>query len=180
MAVTAALLHEIQDGRRAFLSPADEIQNDETGHKMFRSVPNALGEKGPSPLQKLTAVLRILAYGIPFDVVHEYTGVQEETARKSTYAFCDGLIANYEHIHLGVWTPEAIAKEMAINKDRGFSGMLGSLDCTHWIWKNCPYPYLLAGAVSRQEGEQICNRRGDSRFGHVFLARIRWVSGCCQ
>ena len=111
----------------------EEIQHEVTRHKMFRVILDALGEKGPSALQRLTAVLRILAYGISFDAVHEYTGVKEETARKSTYAFCEWLAAYYEHIFLGVWTPEAIAKEMAINKKRGFSGMLGSIDCTHWI-----------------------------------------------
>ena len=51
------------------------------------------------------------------------------------------MVAKYEDIFLGVWTPEAIKKEMAINGKRCFSGMLGSLDCTHWIWKICPYPW---------------------------------------
>ena len=92
----------------------DEIQDDETGHADFRFVPDARGVKGPSALQRLTAVLRILAYGLPFDVVHEYTGVQELVARRSTFAFCDWLIAKYKHIHLGVWTLPAIEKEMAI------------------------------------------------------------------
>ena len=149
----------------------DEIQDEETGHKMFREIPDALGEKGPSPLQKMTAVLRILAYGIPFGAVHEYTGVQEETARKSTYAFCEWLIAKYEDVHLGVWTPEAIKKEMAINKDRGFSGMLGSLDCTHWIWKNRPYPWQ--GQFHDRKGNKSVIAEAvagsDMYFWHVFV-----------
>ena len=149
----------------------DEIQDDETGHADFRSVLDALGVKGPSALQKLTAVLRILAYGLPFDAVHEYTGVQELVARKSTYAFSDWLIAKYKHIHLGVWTLPAIEKEMAINAKRGFTGMLGSLDCTHSIWKNCPYPWQ--GQFQDRHGQRSVIAEAiagsDLYFWHVFL-----------
>ena len=110
-----------------------EIQHKETGHPEFREKRDARGVLGPTALSRLTVVIRILAYGIPFDAVQEYTGVIENIARICTYAFCDWLAAKYAHIHLGVWTPEAIDIELAINADRGFAGMLGSIDCTHWI-----------------------------------------------
>ncbi|KAK9221088.1 hypothetical protein WN944_009513 [Citrus x changshan-huyou] len=33
---------------------------------------------------------------------------------------------------------DSIDELLAEGKQRGFPGMLGSLDCMHWKWKNCP------------------------------------------
>jgi hypothetical protein len=30
------------------------------------------------------------------------------------------------------------ARLLTIKKQRGFPGMLGSIDCMHWKWKHCP------------------------------------------
>ena len=34
-----------------------------------------------------------------------------------------------------------MARLLDVGKKRGFPGMLGSLDCMHWTWKNCPTAY---------------------------------------
>ena len=156
---------------KLFAKLLKEIQDPVDGHKMFRVKPNCAGEEGPTALQRLTAVIRILAYGIAFDAVHDYTGVQELLARNCTYAFCDWIAAKYGSTHLGVWTKEAIKKEMDINAERGFPGMLGSLDCTHWIWKNCPYPWQ--GQFYDRSGHKSVIAEAvagsDLYFWHVFV-----------
>ncbi|EGZ12293.1 hypothetical protein PHYSODRAFT_258783, partial [Phytophthora sojae] len=35
-------------------------------------------------------------------------------------------------------TPDDLENLIAENAERGFPGMIGSLDCMHWCWKNCP------------------------------------------
>ena len=72
------------------------------------------------------------------DIAEEYTGVKEEQGRKTMIAFCSWLDVFHGPEFLGAWTTETVRKEMAINAARGFTGMLGSIDCTHWGWKNCP------------------------------------------
>lgn len=158
-------------GPKLFSRLLHEIQDPVSGHPEFQKGPDAVGEKGASALQKLTAVMRILAYGVSFDAVHEYTGVARGPARNCTYAFCDWLSVRYGGTYLGVWTPEAIAKEMEINEKRGFKGMLGSIDCTHWEWKNCPMPWQ--GQFQDRNGHRSVVAEAiaghDMFFWHVFV-----------
>ena len=158
-------------GHKLFGRLLYEIEDPVTGDIEFQSRPDATGEVGASGLQKLTAVLRILAYGVAFDAVYLYTGVQEHVARKVFYGFCDWLWVRYGGTYLGVWTPEAIAKEMTINAARGFTGMLGSIDCTHWHWKNCPMPWQ--GQFQDRNGHRSVIAEAiagsDMYFWHVFV-----------
>uniref|UniRef100_A0A0D3DUS2 Myb-like domain-containing protein n=1 Tax=Brassica oleracea var. oleracea TaxID=109376 RepID=A0A0D3DUS2_BRAOL len=34
--------------------------------------------------------------------------------------------------------PEDLQRLLDIGEIRGFPGMIGSIDCMHWVWKNCP------------------------------------------
>ena len=78
-------------GPKLFCRLLYEIRDPVTGHIQFHIGPDAMGEAGASALQKLTAVVRIMAYGLAFDAVHEYTGVREAVAGKCFTAFVTGL-----------------------------------------------------------------------------------------
>ena len=52
--------------------------------------------------------------------------------------FCNAVIELYEAQYLRAPNDEDIARLLCEGSERGFLGMLGSLDCMHWEWKNCP------------------------------------------
>ncbi|XP_021991124.1 uncharacterized protein LOC110887868 [Helianthus annuus] len=78
---------------------------------------DATGRQGLSSLQKCTATIRVLAYGTSADA-HD----DQEYLRKPN----DNDLARLLHV----------------GEERGFPGMIGSIDCMHWEWKNCPNAWV--------------------------------------
>ena len=123
---------------KMFMQLYHDITDPDIGHDEFRRGPDVTGVMGVTPLQKLVCVMRQLAYGCSGDIAEEYTGCPLNSGRDALYAFCNWLDAFHGPTFLGAWTEEAVKKEMDKNAARGFTGMLGSIDCTHWGWHNCP------------------------------------------
>lgn len=110
------------------------------GHdRYFVQRPDAAGRCGLSSHQKIVAALRMLCYGDPADRLDEHLQISETSALKSLDHFIDAVIACFEDEYLRQPTADDIARHAKANEKRGFPGMFGSLDCTHWVWKNCPY-----------------------------------------
>lgn len=71
----------------------------------------------------------------------------QETRKTNTCAlesltrFCQGVIEAFEGEYMREPTNVDVKRLAAVRADRGFPGMLGSLDCMHWNWKNCPKAY---------------------------------------
>ena len=99
---------------------------------------NAAGVAGLSGFQKITAVLRILCYGMPADATDEYCRVAESTALESLRRFTKDIIEIFGEVYLRTPNENDTSRLLAIAEERGFPGMLGSIDCMHWSWKNCP------------------------------------------
>ena len=96
------------------------------------------GVVGLSSIQKLTATLRMLTYGVPADSVDDYIRIGESTAIKSLKRFVKTIVAIFSDEYLRSPNNNDIPRFLAIGESRGFPGMLGSIDCMHWKWKNCP------------------------------------------
>ncbi|KAA1118879.1 hypothetical protein PGT21_050279 [Puccinia graminis f. sp. tritici] len=116
-----------------------KIVDDVTAHnRYFKRKCDALGRPGLYPVQKITSALRMLAYGGAADLNDEYIRIAESTSLQALNEFCSSVIELYSEEFLRYPTEEDIKQITAINSKRGFPGMLGSVDCMHWQWKNCP------------------------------------------
>ena len=104
----------------------------------FQPTQDAVGRSSLSLLQKCTAEIRQLAYGGGADTVDEYVRLGETTARKCLHHFTVGIIHLFGDEYLRCPTPEDLECLLHIGQQRGFPGMVGSIDCMHWGWKNCP------------------------------------------
>ena len=104
----------------------------------FEKQKDATGFPGASSLQKFTAAIRMLAYGCSSDSLDEYLRMSEGLIWKCFNRFCKAVVTIFSKVYLRQPTEEDIRIQLAHNKNRGFPGMFGSIDCMNWKWKNCP------------------------------------------
>lgn len=134
--------------RMIFLRIVEAVTaNDE----YFQQRPDATGRQGLSPLQKCTAVMRVLAYGTTSDVVDEYLQISESVAREALQKFVDGIISCFGDSYLRRPNEQDLTRLLHVGEQRGFPGMIGSIDCMHWKWKNCPSQW--AGQYGAKSGK---------------------------
>ena len=65
--------------------------------------------------------------------------------------FVQGIINLFGDEYLRRPTPEDLQRLLDIGEIRGFPGMIGSIDCMHWEWKNCPTAWK--GQYTRGSGK---------------------------
>lgn len=85
----------------------------------------------------MTAAMRILCYGVPADLIDDHLAMGESKAIKCLRRFVKAIVGIFGEEYLRAPNAQDTERLLAMNKDRGFPGMLGSVDCMHWKWKNC-------------------------------------------
>ena len=114
------------------------VKELEAKYTYFKQKKDATGKTGFHPFIKGTAAMRMLAYGGSADAVDEYLKMADSTSRECLVNFCQGIIECFGEEYLREPNEEDLKQLLALGEARGFPGMLGSLDCMHWQWKNCP------------------------------------------
>ena len=105
----------------------------------FQSGVDATGRQSLSALQKCTCVIRQLATGQKTDLFDEYLHVGESTGILCLKIFCDSIRSALVEEFLRTPTTEDCQRLLHLHETvHGFPGILGSIDCMHWKWKNFP------------------------------------------
>ncbi|XP_059639636.1 uncharacterized protein LOC132282010 [Cornus florida] len=89
-------------------------------------------------IHQTTTAICILAYGCVADHYDEYIKIGESTAIKCFKTFCNAIVTVYAEEYMRLPNEADIARLLEEGEHRGFSSMLGSIDCMYWEWKNCP------------------------------------------
>uniref|UniRef100_A0A0D3B2C6 DDE Tnp4 domain-containing protein n=1 Tax=Brassica oleracea var. oleracea TaxID=109376 RepID=A0A0D3B2C6_BRAOL len=131
-----------------FMRIVDRLSNEV---QYFRQREDGIGRLGLSSLQKCSAAIRVLVYGTAADTVDEYLRLGETTTRLCLENFVEGIINLFGDEYLRRPTPADLQRLLDMVEYRGFPGMIGSIDCMHWEWKNCPTAWK--GQYSRGSGK---------------------------
>jgi len=104
----------------------------------FQQRVNATGEPQSSTLVKISAALRVLAYGEATDRVDEYVRLSESTVNETVHRFARFVIDKFKPVYLRPPTRADLQRVMKAYEDAGFPGCMGCVDCSHWEWASCP------------------------------------------
>ena len=124
--------------RPLFLRILHTIQQYDHYFVQRRNAANTVGLSGE---QKMTVALRMLAYSMSADSLDEYVRIGETTTIECVKRFCQKVIEIFGPEYFRSPNAADISKLLWKANQRGFPGMLGSLNCMHWVWKNCPSAY---------------------------------------
>ncbi|KAH9608328.1 hypothetical protein KSS87_008911, partial [Heliosperma pusillum] len=137
--------------RRNIERNREEVEALSASDRVFQQRHGGNGRPSFSPLQRCTSAIRVLAYGTSTDSVDEYLRMSDTSIRDSLKSFVEGVIQNFGTVYLRRPNPDDLARLLHMGQVRGFPGMLGSIDCMHWEWKNCPT--ALAGQYGGRSGK---------------------------
>jgi hypothetical protein len=97
----------------------------------FQTRVDATGKMGLSLLQKYTAVIRMLAYEPPADIVDKYVRIRESTTVECLDRFVRDVNEVFGAEYLRRPNNNDVNHLLQMGDAYGFPGMLGSIDCMH-------------------------------------------------
>jgi len=107
-------------------------------NKFYKSSPDD-GVTRSSLEARLLLPIKTLAYGVPPHAFIDYFQMSSPYARECCKQFDKVIKSLYQQEFLRLPTVEDFKAITKLHKDiHHVDGLIGSLDCTHTYWKNCP------------------------------------------
>uniref|UniRef100_A0A453AM33 Uncharacterized protein n=1 Tax=Aegilops tauschii subsp. strangulata TaxID=200361 RepID=A0A453AM33_AEGTS len=106
----------------------------------------------------------------PADLVDDHLAMGESQAIMCVKRFAVGVMQVFGQEYLRSPNVKDAARLLEMNKARGFPGMLGSIDCMHWSWKNCPKAWHGNSMVRKRVPLQSLKRWPIKRLGFGMLS----------
>ena len=92
------------------------------------------------PLElKVLGALCMVCKGCAFDAIAELSGMSEQTMQRFFHTFWEQFVSHFKDLWIKYpKTATEAERSMQMYKELGFPGAVGSVDCTHVWWGNCP------------------------------------------
>jgi hypothetical protein len=134
--------YDADDFRRRFRMPIglfnEIVEKIQLCDSYFVRKRDACRLLGFSALQKVSAAIRMLATGIASDMQDDHFRMGESTGLECLQLFCAAIDKMYGEEALRAPTVDDLNRILDESLAAGWPGCLGSIDCMHWAWKNCP------------------------------------------
>ena len=145
----------------------------------FEQKKDAVGKWGLSPLQKICSSVRQPTSGISSNEHDDRYCIAASTGREAVRRFFKLVITIFSDDTLRHPNECDINRLLDEGDEAEFPGCIGSIDCMHWHWKNCPNSWR--GMFQGRSGkptvilEAIVDK--STRFWHFNLL---WFAWCCE
>ena len=132
-----------------------------TGDKFYRD------RRGPSLESILLLPLQVLALGVSPSSLCHYYQMSRVHAKEACNRFDLIVFRIYSHQYLSQPSSTDLKNIVALHKRKHkVGGLMGSLDCTHLVWKNCPKAW--EGSFKGKEKKTTIVLEAACDYNHYF------------
>jgi hypothetical protein len=151
--------HFFRISRQRFIKLMEDVVA--SGDKFYRD------RRGPTLEAMLLLPLQVLALGVAPSSLCHYYQMSKVHAKEACNRFDSIVFRLYHHQYLSQPTATDLKNIIMLHKRKHkVCGLMGSLDCTHVVWKNCPKAW--EGSFKGKEKKTTIVLEAACDYNHYF------------